>query len=152
MQELTQVADNVDETEVGGEQVIDFDIAANSDYEIQSCVMVNDENEVIEAAVRFGRVEEQPDIGVGVPILESAWLAMVKEMTGFDTLEPTAIEADMSDFEHVVPHLRIKRENVENFGCETLTLSEFVSAVAELSALVERVFRGDTDNEIDEWL
>ncbi len=152
MHELTEVADNVAERDVNGETVIDFDIAANEDYEIQSAVMVNDENEVVEAAVRFGRVEEKPEIGVGVPILNSAWVSMVQETTGFDTLEPTALEADMSDFEHVVPHLRIERENVETYDRETLTLCEFVSAVAELSALVERVFRGDTDNEIDEWL
>ena len=152
MEELTEVATNVDETNVGGETVIDFDIAANEDYEVQSCVMVNDENEVVEAAVRFGRVEEQPEIGVGVPILNTAWISMVQETTGLDKLGPTALEADMSDFDHIVPHLRVERENVETYDCETLDLCEFVSSVAELSALVERVFRGDTDNEIDEWL
>lgn len=152
MDELTEVATNVDETNIDGETVIDFDIAANEDYEVQSCVMVNDENEVVEAAVRFGRVEEKSDIGVGVPILNSAWVSMVQKTTGFDTLGPTALEADMSDFDHVVPHLRIERENVEKYDCETLSLCEFVTAVAELSALVERVFRGDTDAEIDEWL
>lgn len=152
MHELTEVADNVDETKVAGETVIDFDIVANEDYEIQSAVMVDDDNRVVEAAVRFGRVEEKTDIGVNHSILNNAWINMVKETTGFDRLEPTALEADMSDFEHIVPHLRVERENVETYDCETLTLSEFVSAVAELSALVERVFRGDTDNEIDEWL
>lgn len=152
MDELTKAATNVDETEVGDETVIDFDIDANEDYEIQSCVMVNDDNEVVEAAVRFGRVEEKPDIGVGVPILNSAWVSMVQEATGFDQLGTTALEADMSDFEHIVPHFRIERENVEEHDCETLGLCEFVSSIVELSANVERVFRGDTDSEIDEWL
>jgi len=152
MDELKNAATNVDITDVGGEQVIDFDIDANEDYEIQSCVMVNDDNEVVEAAVRFGRIEEQPDIGVGKPILHSAWISMVQDATGIDRLGPTALEADLSDFSHIVPHLRIERENVETYDCETLTLSEFVEAVVELSALIERVFRGDTDNEIDEWL
>lgn len=152
MDELTDAAANVDITDVNGEQVIDFDIDANEDYEIQSCVMVNDDNEVVEAVVRFGRIEEQPDIGVGKPVLHSAWMSMVQDATGFDVLDPTALEADLSDFKHIVPHLRVERENVEKYDCDTLTLSEFVSVVVELSALVERVFRGDTDNEIDEYL
>lgn len=152
MDELTNAATNVDITEIDGEEVIDFDIDANDDYEIQSCVMVNDDNEVVEAAVRFGRIEEQPEIGVGKPILYSAWISMVQEATGFDTLEPTALEADLSDFTHIVPHLRVERENVETYDCDTLTLSEFVGAVVELSALVEKVFRGDTDAHIDDYL
>lgn len=152
MDELTNAATNVDITEIDGEEIIDFDIDANEDYEIQSCVMVNDDNEVVEAAVRFGRIEEQPEIGVGKPILNSAWISMVQETTGFDTLEPTALEADLSDFTHIVPHLRVERENVETYDCDTLTLSEFVAAVVELSALVEKVFRGDTDAHIDDYL
>lgn len=152
MDELTDTASNVDITELDGEQVIDFDIDANDDYEIQSSVMVNDDNDVVEAAVRFGHIEEQPEIGVGAPILESAWVNMVSDVVGFDTLAPTALEADLSDFDHVVPHLRVARENVETYDCETLTLSAFVSSVVELSALVERVFRGDTDAHIDEYL
>ena len=152
MDELTNAATNVDITEIDGEEVIDFDIDANDDYEIQSCVMVNDDNEVVEAAVRFGRIEEQPEIGVGKPILYSAWISMVQEATGFDTLEPTALEADLSDFTHIVPHLRVERENVETYDCDTLTLSEFVGAVVELSALVEKVFRGDTEAHIDDYL
>ena len=152
MNELTNAATNVDISEIDGEEVIDFDIDANEDYEIQSCVMVNDDNEVVEAAVRFGRIEEQPEIGVGKPILNSAWISMVQEATGFDTLEPTALEADLSDFTHIVPHLRVERENVETYDCDTLTLSEFVGAVVELSALVEKVFRGDTDAHIDDYL
>ena len=152
MDELTNAATNVDITEIDGEEVIDFDIDANEDYEIQSCVMVNDDNEVVEAAVRFGRIKEQPEIGVGKPILNSAWISMVQEATGFDTLEPTALEADLSDFTHIVPHLRVERKNVETYDCDTLTLSEFVGAVVELSALVEKVFRGDTDAHIDDYL
>lgn len=152
---LNTVTTNVDVTDVGGEQVIDFDIAANTDYEIQSCVMVDDEENVIEAAVRFGRVEERPDLGIGKPILHSAWNTMVREATGFDSLEPTALEADLSDFTYLVPHLRVERENVETYGCATLTLEEFVAAVEQLAELVETVLRGDDatiDNQIDAYL
>lgn len=152
MEELTDAATNVDITDLDDERVIDFDIDANDDYEIQSSVIVNDDNEVVEAAVRFGRIEEQPEIGVGTSILNTAWTNMVKEATGFTQLGPTALEADLSDFDHIVPHLRIERENVETYDCETLDLSEFVEAVVELSALVERVFRGDTDAHIDDYL
>ena len=152
MDELTDVATNVDEFELNGDQAIDFDIAANEDYEVQSRVIVDDDNNVIEAAVRFGRIEEQPEIGVGKPIMASAWTSMVQEANGFDQVEPTTLEADLSDFSHIVPHLRVKRENVETYDCETLTLSEFVGAVAELGTLVERVFRGDTDRHIDDYL
>lgn len=152
MNALDNIATNVDITEVGGQQVIDFDIAANTDYEIQSCIMVNDDNDVVEAAVRFGRVEEQPEIGVGKPILYRAWISMVKEATGFDDLEQTALEADLSDFKHLVPHLRVERENVEMYDLDTLSIGEFAEAVADLGRLVEDVFRGDTDAHIDDYL
>lgn len=152
---LNAVATNVDITDVGGEQIVDFDIEANTDYEIQSCVMVDEDDNVVEAAVRFGRVEERPELGIGKPILYSAWTSMVQDATGFDVLEPTALEADMSDFSHIVPHLRIERENVEVYGCDTLTIDEFTSTVSELAELVEGVFRADDrtiNRKIDDYL
>lgn len=152
---MEQVATNVDVTTVGNEEVIDFDVPANDDYEIQSCVMVNDDDDVVEAAVRFGRVEERPDLAIGVGILESAWLSAVQDATGIDALGESALEADMSDFQHTVPHLRVVREDVEAFGCETLTIEEFAVAVAELAAFTGDVLRADDDTidaEIDAYL
>jgi hypothetical protein len=61
---LSTVASNLDICELGDERVIDFDIAANTDYEIQSCVIVDEDDRVIEAVVRFGRVEERPELGI----------------------------------------------------------------------------------------
>jgi len=148
MEALTDAATNVDEREVDGETVIDFDINANKDYRIQSSVIVDDNNDVIEAAVRFGRIEKKPEIGVGKPILYSAWSAMVRDTLG----DVGAVEADLSDFQELVPHLRVDRERIEEYDRETVTLDEFVAGVVRLSTLVERVFRGDTDNKIDEWL
>lgn len=148
--QLQSVAANVDEQTVNGERVIDFDIDANSDYEIQSCVMVDDDNQVVEAAVRFGRVAERADLGIGKPILDSAWTTMVNEHTDAD-----AIEADLSDFTHLVPHLRVDRENVEDYGVETVSLDEFATLVNQLAEVVENVLRGDDstiDNEIDAYL
>ena len=153
--QLSTVAADLDISEHDSERVIDFDIAANTDYEIQSCVMVDEDDRVIEAAVRFGRVEERPELGIGKPILARAWTAMVQEATGFDLLGPTAIEADISDFSHIVPHLRVQRENVEEYGLETLSLDAFASVVAELAELVENTLRGDDrtiDSEIDAYL
>lgn len=157
MAQLTDVARNVDEQELNGDTVIDFDIAANSDYEIQCGVVVNDNDEVVEAAVRFGRVEEHPEIGVGHSIIYDAWINMVKDATaGLSYRDDSAVEADLSDFQHIVPHLKVgPREDIEEFGLDTLTLDELVTAVVKLSALVERVFRGDVrtiDREIDDWL
>ncbi|MDS0280027.1 hypothetical protein NDI85_19770 [Halomicroarcula sp. S1AR25-4] len=152
---LNSVATNVDTTEVGSEQIIDFDVEANDDYEIQSCVMVDENDRVVEAAVRFGRVETRPDLAIGESILHTAWVNMVAEMAGFDALDRTALEADLSDFEHTVPHLRIVRENVEEFDCETLTADEFAAVVDELATLVSEVLRADDetiDAEIDQWL
>lgn len=148
-------ATNVSPRSVGEETVIDFDVAANEGYEIQSCAMVNDDGEVVEAAIRFGRIEERPEIGVNTSILENAWTNMVSAATGFDRLEPTALEADMSDFDHVVPHLRVERENVETYDCETLTVETFADAVEQLADLVSDVLRADAetmDAEIDGWL
>lgn len=148
--QLNTVAANLDISEHDGERVIDFDIAANTDYEIQSCVMVDENDRVVEAAVRFGRVEERPELGIGKPILVSAWANMVSEAT-----DAEAVEGDLSDFSHIVPHLRVQRENVEEYGLETLSLDEFASVVAELADLTENVLRGDDstiDNEIDAYL
>jgi hypothetical protein len=153
--QLTQVATNVDEFEVNGDRAIDFDIAANDDYEIQSCVIVDDDNQVVEAAVRFGRIEERPGLGIGKSILARAWLHMVQEATGYDRLDQTAIVADLSDFTHTVPHLRVERENVEAYGLDTLSLDAFAAAVNELATLAEDVLRGDDrtiDNHIDDYL
>ena len=148
---LTQIAEIKDEFEIDGDRAIDFDLGSN-DHRIKSRVIVDDDNKVVEAAVRFGKVEEKPDIGVGRPIIENAWINMVKEATGISSLQDSALEADLSDFDYLVPHLRVGRENVEEYDCETLTLSEFVEAVVKLSTLVERVFRGDTDRLIDDYL
>jgi len=66
-----------------------------------------------------------------------------------------AIEADMSDFQHTVPHLRVNRENVEEFGCETLSLDAFADLVATLAEFVSGVLRADDatiDAEIDNYL
>lgn len=148
--QLSTVATNVDTTTHDGERVIDFDIAANTDYEIQSCVMVDEDGRVVEAAVRFGRVEERPELGIGKPILATAWANMVDGAT-----DAPAIEGDLSDFTHVVPHLRVERANVEQYGVETVTLDEFASVVAELADLVADVLRGDDstiDAEIDAYL
>jgi len=152
---LESVATNIDVTEVGGEEIVDFDIVANSDYEIQSCVMVDENDRVVEAVVRFGRVEERPDLGIGTRILADAFRTAAQEATGYDRLDPTAIEADMSDFDHIVPHLRVERENVETYDCETLTIDAFADAVAELAAFVGDVLRADDetiDAEIDAYL
>jgi hypothetical protein len=153
--QLTQVATSVDEFELNGDRAIDFDIAANTDYEIQSRVIVDDDDQVVEAAVRFGRIEERPDLGIGTPILARAWTAMVQEATGYDRLDPTAIVADLSDFGHTVPHLRVERENVETYGLDTLSLDAFAAAVTELATLAEDVLRGDDrtiDTQIDDYL
>jgi hypothetical protein len=147
---LNTVAANVDISEHDGERVIDFDIAANTDYEIQSCVMVDEDDRVVEAAVRFGRVDERPDLGIGTPILGRAWDSMVAEATDAD-----AVEGDLSDFSHTVPHLRVRRENVEEYDIKTLSLDAFASVVAELADLVGHVLRGDDstiDSEIDAYL
>lgn len=149
-------ATNVSPTEVGGETVIDFDIDANSEYEIQSCAMVED-GEVVEAAVRFGRVETNEEIGVGTPILHNAWTAMVADTLGPspDAGGDTEYEADLSDFEHTVPHLRVRRENIEEHGLDAMTVAEFADAIETLADLVESVLRADArtmDATIDEWL
>lgn len=148
--QLNTIATNVDVREVDGDEVIDFDIDANTDYEIQSCVIVDENDRVVEAAVRFGRVEEQAEIGVGKPILASAWANMVAEAAPAE-----AVEGDLSDFEHIVPHLRVERPNVEEYGLETMIAEQFAEAVAELAGLVEDVLRGEADTvdqEIDAYL
>lgn len=155
--QLNALGDNVDITTINGEEIIDFDIAANSNYEIQSCVMVDENDNVVEAAVRFGRIETHDDMGIGKPILHSAWTAMTANVIGphIDNGGSIEYEADLSDFKHIVPHLRVRRENVEEFGFDTMSLAEFVSNVAELAELVETVFRADKatiDREIDHWL
>jgi len=153
--QLAQVATNVDVTEVSGEEIVDFDIDANNDYEIQSCVMVDEDGQVVEAAVRFGRVEERDHLGIGVPILETAWVTAVVEATGVDDLGRSALEADMSDFGHNVPHLRVERESVETYDSETLSIDEFAAALDTLAEFVEGVLRGDDttiDAEIDDYL
>ena len=108
---LSTVASNLDISEHGDERVIDFDIAANTDYEIQSCVIVDEDDRVIEAVVRFGRVEERPELGIDKSILYPAWANMVSDATNVE-----AVEGDLSDFSHIVPHLRVCRENVEKYG------------------------------------
>lgn len=149
-QTLSGAATNIDTRSVEDTTVVDFDIDANSDYEIQSCAVVRD-GEVIEAAVRFGRVEPREDLGLGSSLLASAWAGMVNDAIG----RVEAVEADLSHFQHTVPHLRIERENVEEYGLETLSEDEFAAAVEELAALVESVLRGDDetlDAEIDQYL
>ena len=78
---LSTVASNLDICELGDERVIDFDIAANTEYEIQSCVIVDEDDRVIEAVVRFGRVEERPELGIDKSILYPAWANMVSDAT-----------------------------------------------------------------------
>ena len=66
-----------------------------------------------------------------------------------------AVEGDLSDFSHIVPHLRVHRENVEKYGLETLSLDAFVTVVAELADLSEDILRGDDktiDSQIDAYL
>lgn len=144
--------------DVGEETVIDFDIAANTDYEIQSCAMLNDDGEVVEAVVRFGNVEEVEEIGVGRPILASAWGNMVRDVIGEtpDNGGSVEYEADLSDFaNHAVPHLRVRRENIEEYGFDAMSVQEFADAINTLSELVQDVLRADADTmdaTIDEWL
>ncbi|MCF2165428.1 hypothetical protein [Halobacterium salinarum] len=150
--QLQTAATNLDTRSVDNETVIDFDIDANTDYEIQSSVVVDEDNNVVEAAVRFGRIEERPDLGLGKPLLASAWTTAVRNATATDS---PAIEGDLSDFTHIVPHLRVHRENVEDYDCETLTLDEFASAVEDLATFTSDVLRGDDDTidqEIDAYL
>ncbi|GGL55282.1 hypothetical protein [Halocalculus aciditolerans] len=135
--QLQTVATNIDEQALGDERIIDFDIDANTDYEIQSCVMVDNDDRVVEAAVRFGKVEEREDLGIGKSLIGRAWTFMVEEQTTLDV-----VEADLSDFSAIVPHLRVNRDNVEEYGLETLTLDEFADIVAALADLVENVLRG----------
>ena len=147
---LSTIALNLDICELGDERVIDFDIDANTDYEIQSCVIVDEDDRVIEAVVRFGRVEERPDLCIDKSILYPAWVNMVSEAT-----EVEAVEADLSDFSHIVPHLRVRRESVEKYGLETLSLDAFATVVAELADLTEDILRGDDktiDSQIDAYL
>jgi hypothetical protein len=75
---------------------------------------------------------------------------MVSEATNVE-----AVEGDLSDFSHIVPHLRVRRESVEKYGLETLSLDAFVTVVAELADLVEDILRGDDktiDSQIDAYL
>jgi len=153
--QLNTVTSNLTISEHDGERVIDFDIQANTDYEIQSCVIVDETDRVIEAAVRFGRIDERPDLGIGTTILANAWRTAAQEATGYTRLDPTALKADLSDFGHTVPHLRVERENVEEYDCETLTLSEFAAAVDELATFASDVLRGSDetiDQQIDAYL
>jgi len=145
-------ATQVDEQEVDGERVIDFDIDANTGYEIQSAAVVDKDDRVKEAAVRFGRVEEHEDIGVGRSIIGRAFQNKVGE-TPVGEKEP--VVADMSDFGHNVPHLRVERENIEEFGMEAPTLDEFAESVEETAEFTNNILRGDKetiDREIDNFL
>lgn len=149
-------ATNVAPCEVGGETVIDFDIDCNSDYEIQSGVVVKD-GQVVEGAVRFGRVEEREEINVDHGIIYDAWINMVRDTIG-ETPESggnVEYEANLSDFQHEVPHLNVRRENVEEYGFDAMTVEEFADVVETLAELVENVLRADNetmDATIDEWL
>jgi hypothetical protein len=74
---------------------------------------------------------------------------------GFRATNLEAVEGDLSDFSHIVPHLRVRRENVEKYGLETLSLDAFVTVVAELADLTEDILRGDDktiDSQIDDYL
>jgi hypothetical protein len=147
---LSTVASNLDICELGDERVIDFDIAANTDYEVQSCVIVDEDDRVVEAVVRFGRVEERPELFIDKSVLYPAWVNMVSAATNVE-----AVEGDLSDFSHIVPHLRVRREGVEKYGLETLSLDAFVNVVAELADLTEDILRGDDktiDSQIDAYL
>lgn len=137
--------------ETNGETVIDFDIAANTDYEVQSCVIVDDQDRVVEAAVRFGRIEERDHLGIGRSILSTAWGTMVSDATNGSEV----VKSDLSDFSHIVPHLRIERMNIEESGRTPLTLEQFADVVNELATLVGTVLRGDDktiDQKIDSYL
>lgn len=147
-------ATNVSPRDVGEETIVDFDIAANTDYEIQSCVMVNDDNEVVEAVVRFGKVTIDDDDTIGRPLVNSAWTSMAEDVIGTspDHGGSTEYEADLSDFDHLVPHLRVRRPNVEECGMDTMTVEQFADAVDALAELVVDVLQADNPNKIDEWL
>lgn len=162
---LGSAAANVDVTEVpetevvecgiDGERVIDFDLDANVDYEIGSSVVVDGDNRVVEAVVRFGRVEDRPELGIGGSIVGNAFQTAAREATGFDSFEGAALEAGTGHFRQTVPHLRVLPESIDDYGAATLTLDEFAAAVDELAAFVDDVLRGDAetvDAEIDEYL
>jgi len=146
------IADTVDERDIGGERVIDFDIDTNSDYEIQSSVALDDQDRVKEAAVRFGMVEERPDLNIDRGLLERAFSTKVRETAGGSK---ESVESDFSHFKRNVPHIRVERENVEEFGLEPPTADEFAETVQESAEFTEEILRGDDetiDNEIDRFL
>lgn len=123
-----------------GKVVVDFDFDVETDYEVQSGVVIED-GRVAEAAVRFGRIPTYEDIGVGRPILADAWINMVHNHVKPDG----EFEADLSDFGHNVPHFRVSDMDVD----------EFVRVVHELHELVETVFRSGEkamDQQIDDYL
>jgi hypothetical protein len=147
-------ATNVSPRDVGAETVIDFNVAANSDYEIQSCVMVNDDNEVVEAIVRFGKVTIDTDETIGLSLVNGAWSRMTEDIIGRSPEGggDTEYEADLGDFDHLVPHLRVRRENIEEYGLDPMTVEEFADAVDALDKLVVDVFQADSPSKIDAWL
>jgi len=147
-------ATNVSPRDVGAETVIDFDVAANTDYEIQSCVMVNDDNEVVEATVRFGKVTIDTDETIGHSLVDGAWSRMAEDVIGRSPEDggSTEYEADLSDFDHLVPHLRVRRENIEEYGLDPMTAEEFADAVDALAELVADVLQADNPGKIDAWL
>lgn len=148
---IESIATDVHARHHDGGRIIDFDVDANNDYEVQSCVVTDENGRVVEAAVRFGRVEERPELYIKRAILQNAWQGMVSIAAG----DVEAVEADLSDFGCLVPHLRVNCESVEEYDAETVTIDEFASIVAELAELTETVLRGDDDTidrEIDTYL
>jgi hypothetical protein len=154
MNPFESIAERTDEQQVGGERIIDFDVEANTDYEIQSSVVVDEETDTVkEASVRLGKVEERPDLNIDRGILFDAFSNKVRDTPAGDV---ETVEADMSDFQHNVPHIRVgPRENIEEFGMEAPTTEEFAQTVEEAADFTEDVLRADDktiDNEIDDFL
>lgn len=136
---LSEFARNVDVTEVGGDKIVDFDIDANENYEIQSGAVVED-GRVTEASVRFGRAPTYEDIHVDSGVLHTAWANMVNNVSPVGDYE-----ADLSHFGHDVPHFRV----------EDMDVCEFVRVVRELHTLVSAVFQSGVDamdERIEEYL
>lgn len=147
---LEDVATITHETEHDGDTITDFEIGANSGYDIDCSIRTRD-GSVVGGAVRFGEVPERPDAGIDAQLLNTAWIHMVEDAIDADD---AVLEADMSDWSTPVPHLRIVSENIDEFGFDPIPIDEFVAGVITLSGQVERVFRCDQRHvsRIDEWL
>jgi hypothetical protein len=153
MGELSETATEVEARDVGDQQVIDFDLVENVGYEFGSSIVVAGDGRVVDAAVRFGDLSDDlPEWATPADAL-AAWRAMVMDVTGIRDLDRTALRADFGDVARTVPHLVIDAEAVSDHDAATLTASDLVAAVAELSMLVERVFRADDGGDaLEEWI